>query len=154
MRYPPTRITAQATQAAHSLSNPYTSPDAASAIMAHSLVRIIRICTRSQRATGRDWRTIRPPPLPPLRALTPPPRLRAKPTSFCAVCADRPGPASAGAAWQQRRFKNCANLCVFLQSYIAVMINHAASYSRLPMPYFSINGILFCSRILPRKNIR
>nr|DAL39765.1 MAG TPA_asm: hypothetical protein [Caudoviricetes sp.] len=98
MRYPPTRITAQATQAAHSLSNPYASPDAASAILARSLTRALWICTRSQRATGRDRRTIRPPSLPPLRALAPPPRLRAKRASFCALCADRPGPASAGAA--------------------------------------------------------
>nr|DAH90902.1 MAG TPA: hypothetical protein [Caudoviricetes sp.] len=98
MRYPPTRITAQATQAAHSLPNPYTSPDAASAILAHSLVLATWICTRSQRATGRDWRTIRPPPLPPLRALAPPPRLRAKPASFCALCANRQTLASAGSA--------------------------------------------------------
>nr|DAQ28454.1 MAG TPA: hypothetical protein [Caudoviricetes sp.] len=72
VRYPPTRITAQATQAVHSLSNPYTSPDAASAILAHSLVRIILICTRSQCATGRDWRTIPPPSLTPFtRACSP-----------------------------------------------------------------------------------
>lgn len=55
-----------------------------------------------------------PPPLPPLRALAPPPRLRAKHASSCALCAGRPGPASTSAVGQKRRLKNCANLCVFL----------------------------------------
>ncbi|WP_220411673.1 hypothetical protein, partial [Klebsiella pneumoniae] len=48
------------------------------------------------------------------RALAPPPRLRAKHASFCALCADCRSPASAGTAGQKHRFKNCANLCAFL----------------------------------------
>ena len=50
----------------------------------------------------------------PKRALAPPPRLRAKPASFCALCADRQSHASTGSTGQKRRFKNCANLCTFL----------------------------------------
>lgn len=61
------------------------------------------------------WRGMPTPSLPPKRALAPPPRLRAKHASFCALCADRPGPASSGAAQQKHRFKNCAKLCAFVQ---------------------------------------
>jgi hypothetical protein len=59
-----------------------------------------------QAANGYD-----PLPAPFARACSPP-RLRAKPTSFCALCADRQAP-PAGAAWKKRCFKNCANLCIF-----------------------------------------
>lgn len=70
--------------------------------------------------TDGEWRRICPPTCPPLRALAPPPRLRAKPASFCALCAVRPGPASAGAAWKKRCFKNCANLCTIVQPPSAI----------------------------------
>lgn len=94
----------------------YHQPDAASAILAGFCLRARLMHRESARPAGGFWRGMPTPSLPPKRALAPPPRLRAKCVSFCALCADRPGPASAGAARQKRRFKNCANLCKILHS--------------------------------------
>ncbi|WP_407576394.1 KAP family P-loop NTPase fold protein, partial [Raoultella terrigena] len=53
--------------------------------------------------------------LPPKRALAPPPRLRPKPASFCALCADRPSPASSDDGPNFDVLKNCANLFTFMR---------------------------------------
>lgn len=92
----------------------YHQPDAASAILAGFCLRARRMHRESARPAGGFWRGMLTPSLPPKRALAPPPRLRAKHASFCALRADRQSLASAGAAWQKRRFKKRANLCMFL----------------------------------------
>lgn len=96
-------------------STSYPQPDAASAILAGFCLRARRMHRESARPAGGFWRGMPTPSLPPKRALAPPPRLHAKHASFCALYADRPDPAIAGAARQKRRFKNCANLCIILQ---------------------------------------
>ena len=87
------------------------------------------------------WRGMPTPSLPPKRALAPPPRLRAKHASFCALCAGRPGPASAGTAGQKYGFKNCANLCIFLQLnadrlFEQIALNRCAFYAKSLFRYF------------------
>lgn len=93
----------------------YHQPDAASATLAVFCLPARRMHRESARPADGFWRGMSTPSLPQKRALAPPPRLRAKHASFCALCAGRPSPARAGAARQKRRFKNCANLCTFLQ---------------------------------------
>lgn len=97
-------------------NKPHPQPDAASGLLAHFSRAAASLNHQHERPTGGEWRRICPPACPPLRALAPPPRLRARPTSFCALSAVPPGPASAGTAWKKRCFKNCANLCTFLQT--------------------------------------
>ena len=85
-----------------------------------------------------------PPSLPPKRALAPPPRLRAKHASFCALCSGRTDPTSAGTAGQKCGFKNRANLCIFLQLnadrlFKKIALNDCAFYAKsLFRCFFSI----------------
>ncbi|HHN8611530.1 TPA: KAP family P-loop NTPase fold protein [Klebsiella quasipneumoniae] len=60
------------------------------------------------------WRGMPTPSLPPKRALAPPPRLRAKHASFCALCAGPSSPASSDDGRNFDVLKNCANLFTFM----------------------------------------
>lgn len=66
------------------------------------------------RPTGGFWRSMPTPSLPPLRALAPPPRLRAKHASFCALLKNSQSRASSGVGGRFYRQNNCANLCMLL----------------------------------------
>lgn len=90
-------------------------PDAACGLLARLLSR----CRFAQPSTlAPDRRRMAEdmtPCLPPLCALAPPPRLRFKPTSFCALCEVHLSPASAGLAWINRRLKNRAKSCTIMR---------------------------------------
>ncbi|HIF0160655.1 hypothetical protein [Klebsiella pneumoniae] len=92
----------------------------------------------SARPVDGFWRSMPPPSLPPKRALAPPPRLRAARTSFCALCADLPGPASAGATQQKRGFKNCAKLCKIV--HVLFMIVESQKTCPRKIPYNNVKG--------------